>query len=68
MRFKAQIQNISIFTSELARVLGLEIKMLIRCPEFVASLSSLGPVAWVRLNDEEVRFTIIPEQGTQVWA
>jgi hypothetical protein len=36
--------------------------------EFVASLASLGPVAWVRLNEDEVRFTIIPEQGTQVWA
>ncbi|TLD32128.1 putative cell cycle checkpoint protein [Venturia nashicola] len=36
--------------------------------KFVASLASLGPVAWVRLNENEVRFTIIPEQGTQVWA
>ncbi|KAL1634029.1 Checkpoint protein hus1 [Neofusicoccum ribis] len=36
--------------------------------KFTASLASLGPVAWVRLNEDEVRFTIIPEQGTQVWA
>ena len=36
--------------------------------ELSASLASLGPVAWVRLNEQEVRFTIIPEQGTQVWA
>ncbi|KAF2397126.1 Hus1-like protein [Trichodelitschia bisporula] len=36
--------------------------------KFVASLTSLGPVAWVRLNENDVRFTIIPEQGTQVWA
>ncbi|KZF21401.1 Hus1-like protein [Xylona heveae TC161] len=41
---------------------------LIKLTRFVASLSSLGKVAWVRLNDEEVRFTVIPEQGTQVWA
>ncbi|KAK7730147.1 Checkpoint protein hus1 [Botryosphaeria dothidea] len=36
--------------------------------KLTASLASLGPVAWVRLNEDEVRFTIIPEQGTQVWA
>ncbi|KAI9802770.1 MAG: hypothetical protein M1833_001369 [Piccolia ochrophora] len=35
---------------------------------FAASLSSLGKVAWVRLDTDSVRFTIIPEQGTQVWA
>jgi HUS1 checkpoint protein len=28
----------------------------------------LGKVAWVRLDDDAVRFTIIPETGTQVWA
>ncbi|TVY38009.1 Checkpoint protein [Lachnellula occidentalis] len=32
------------------------------------SLSSLGKVAWVRLDDDSARFTIIPETGTQVWA
>ncbi|TVY60870.1 Checkpoint protein hus1, partial [Lachnellula suecica] len=36
--------------------------------KLTASLSSLGKVAWVRLDDETVRFTIIPETGTQVWA
>ncbi|KAL2351371.1 checkpoint protein Hus1/Mec3 [Cryomyces antarcticus] len=36
--------------------------------KLTASLVSLGHVAWVRLNNTEVRFTIIPEQGTQVWA
>lgn len=36
--------------------------------KFAASLASLGPVAWVKLNSENVCFTIIPEQGTQVWA
>ena len=37
-------------------------------PEFTASLSSLGKICWVRLEDEVIRFTIIPDQGTQVWA
>jgi hypothetical protein len=36
--------------------------------ELTASLSTLGKVAWVRLDDDSVRFTIIPETGTQVWA
>ncbi|KAF2462365.1 checkpoint protein Hus1/Mec3 [Lineolata rhizophorae] len=36
--------------------------------KFAASLASLGPVAWVRLSDSDVRFTVIPEQGTQVWS
>ncbi|KAG4427697.1 hypothetical protein IFR05_016819 [Cadophora sp. M221] len=36
--------------------------------KLTASLSSLGKVAWVRLDNEDVRFTIIPETGTQVWA
>jgi HUS1 checkpoint protein len=36
--------------------------------EFTASLSSLGKICWMRLEGESVRFTIIPDQGTQVWA
>ncbi|KAF2478481.1 checkpoint protein Hus1/Mec3, partial [Neohortaea acidophila] len=36
--------------------------------KFTASLATLGHIAWVRLDDKDVRFTVIPEQGTQVWA
>ncbi|KAF1811042.1 Hus1-like protein [Eremomyces bilateralis CBS 781.70] len=36
--------------------------------KFVASLASIGPIAWVRLDEEHARFTVMPEQGTQVWA
>ncbi|RFU32239.1 hypothetical protein B7463_g4115, partial [Scytalidium lignicola] len=36
--------------------------------KLIASLSSLGKVAWVRLDDDDVRITIIPEIGTQVWS
>ncbi|KAJ5757364.1 uncharacterized protein N7511_006058 [Penicillium nucicola] len=36
--------------------------------ELTASLSSLGKVCWMRLEHEVIRFTIIPDQGTQVWA
>ncbi|KAI9813834.1 MAG: hypothetical protein M1827_003624 [Pycnora praestabilis] len=44
------------------------IKNISTFTKFTASLSSLGKVAWVRLDSDQVRFTIIPEQGTQVWA
>ncbi|KAK5172537.1 Checkpoint protein hus1 [Saxophila tyrrhenica] len=36
--------------------------------KFVASLASLGHIAWVKLNSKAVHFTVIPEQGTQVWS
>lgn len=36
--------------------------------EFTASLLSLSKTAWVRLDDDRVRFTVMPEKGTQVWA
>ncbi|CAN9445769.1 unnamed protein product [Alternaria alternata] len=40
----------------------------VHVPQLTASLNSLGPLAWVKLSEEQVCFTIIPEQGTQVWA
>ncbi|RAL02700.1 checkpoint protein HUS1 family protein [Aspergillus ibericus CBS 121593] len=36
--------------------------------KLTASLSSLGKVCWMRLEQGFIRFTIIPDQGTQVWA
>lgn len=36
--------------------------------KFTASLATLGDIAWLRLDDNDVRFTVIPEKGTQVWA
>jgi HUS1 checkpoint protein len=36
--------------------------------KFTASLATLGHIAWVRLDDKDVRFTVIPESGTQVWS
>lgn len=36
--------------------------------KLTASLESLGHIAWVRLDEKDVRFTVIPENGTQVWA
>ena len=36
--------------------------------EFCASLASLGQIAWCRLNDDDVQFTIVPDKGSQVWS
>lgn len=36
--------------------------------KFTASLATLGHIAWVRLDEKDVRLTVIPEQGTQVWS
>ncbi|KAI1322504.1 Hus1-like protein [Xylariaceae sp. FL0255] len=36
--------------------------------KLVAALSSLEKIAWLRLDDETVRFTVIPDYGSQVWA
>ncbi|KAK4631585.1 Checkpoint protein hus1 [Fulvia fulva] len=36
--------------------------------KFTASLATLGHIAWVRLDEEFARFTVIPEQGSQVWS
>ncbi|ORY71300.1 checkpoint protein Hus1/Mec3 [Pseudomassariella vexata] len=36
--------------------------------KLVAALSTLEKIAWMRLDDENVRFTVIPDTGSQVWA
>lgn len=83
MRFKTQLNNIQTFTSTFAlpssdlplqprppspHTLAINLATANRCPELTASLTSLGKVCWLRLEDSIVRFTIIPDQGTQVWA
>ncbi|RPB20776.1 Hus1-like protein [Terfezia boudieri ATCC MYA-4762] len=44
------------------------IKNISTFTKLTSSLSSLGKTAWMKLEPEEIRFTIIPDQGTQVWA
>jgi HUS1 checkpoint protein len=36
--------------------------------KLTGSLNLVGKVAWLRLDNDQVRFTIIPETGSQVWA
>lgn len=45
-----------------------EIRNVQTFTKFTASLATLGHIAWVRLDSKDVRFTVIPEQGTQVWS
>ncbi|MCJ1439772.1 MAG: hypothetical protein MMC23_000253 [Stictis urceolatum] len=33
--------------------------------KITASLSLLGKVAWIRLDNDHIRFTVLPDQGTQ---
>ncbi|TVY29030.1 Checkpoint protein hus1 [Lachnellula hyalina] len=67
MRFKTSIRNIQTFSSNTSIQASI-IHNLTKSPGLTTSLSSLGKVAWVRLDDDSARFTIIPETGTQVWA
>lgn len=45
-----------------------EIHNLRTLTNFTASLATLGHIAWVRLDNKDVRFTVIPDKGTQVWS
>ncbi|KAI0893327.1 Hus1-like protein [Annulohypoxylon nitens] len=45
-----------------------DIKNIRTFSKLVAALNSLEKIAWVRLDDETVRFTVIPDTGSQVWA
>lgn len=70
MRFRSQLTNIVTFTSMSPPLHHQSSVLPLTTPptELTASLSSLGKVCWMRLEDGIVRFTIIPDQGTQVWA
>ncbi|TLS26987.1 hypothetical protein PpBr36_04539 [Pyricularia pennisetigena] len=45
-----------------------ELKNIRTFSKLTAALSSLEKIAWVRLDDDTARFTVIPAQGSQVWA
>ncbi|KAL8659192.1 MAG: hypothetical protein Q9202_007233 [Teloschistes flavicans] len=60
MRFRASIKNVNTFTSENK---SLRLKS-----QLTGSLLLLSKVVWIRLDNDQVRFTIIPEKGSQVWA
>lgn len=65
MRFRTQLKNTKVFSSGLIHSVS---RIQLTCAELAASLSSLGKVCWMRLEYDVVRFTVIPDQGTQVWA
>ncbi|KAF2859212.1 Hus1-like protein [Piedraia hortae CBS 480.64] len=45
-----------------------EIRNVHTFTRFTASLATLGHIAWVRFDSTDVRFTVIPEMGSQVWS
>ncbi|KAK2019617.1 Hus1-like protein [Colletotrichum eremochloae] len=45
-----------------------ELKNIRTFSKLTAALNSLEKIAWVRLDDETVRFTVIPDTGSQVWS
>lgn len=45
-----------------------ELKNIRTFNKLIAALNSLEKIAWVRLDDDTARFTVIPETGSQVWA
>ncbi|KAG0640212.1 checkpoint protein Hus1/Mec3 [Tuber brumale] len=36
--------------------------------KLTSSLLSIGKIAWLRLDEDEIRFTLMPDQGAQVFA
>lgn len=36
--------------------------------KLTASLATLNDIAWVKLDNNDVRFTVIPDKGSQVWS
>ncbi|KAI6471753.1 hypothetical protein MCOR17_003058 [Pyricularia oryzae] len=74
MRFKTELKNIRTFSSTLYDSSPVTMHILpvwltlFYLPELTAALSSLEKIAWVRLDDDTARFTVIPAQGSQVWA
>lgn len=74
MRFKTELKNIRTFSSTLHDSSPVTMHILpvwltlFYLPELTAALSSLEKIAWVRLDDDTARFTVIPAQGSQVWA
>ncbi|KAG7118856.1 Checkpoint protein hus1 like [Verticillium longisporum] len=45
-----------------------ELKNIRTFSKLTAALNSLEKIAWVRLDDDTARFTVIPDTGSQVWA
>lgn len=78
MRFKTDLRNIRTFSSMQtpsfppSPIPHLPVSdsspLTTPPPELVAALNSLEKIAWVRLDDDTVRFTVIPDTGSQVWA
>lgn len=45
-----------------------DVKNISTFTKFTGSLATLGHIAWLRLDDKDLRFTVIPENGSQLWS
>ena len=68
MRFKTEIKNVRTFSSQFACRQSEPYGTANPGQGLIAALNSLEKIAWIRLDDETVRFTVIPDTGSQVWA
>ncbi len=69
MRFKTELKNIRTFSSKQPpQRTSLRRRSANVDLELTAALNSLEKIAWVRLDNETARFTVIPDTGSQVWA
>jgi len=68
MRFKSSIRNVNTFISALRHSKSVAFALISLVLELTASLNSLNKIAWIRLDNNQFRCTVIPEQGSQVWA
>lgn len=75
MRFKTSIKNISVLTSKW-HLFFLSDSSFAFCltakrraiAELASCLSSIGKLAWLKLDENEIRFTLMPETSVQVFA
>lgn len=71
MRFKTDLKNVRTFSSghpSNCTFVRPWANILVLVPELTAALNSLEKIGWMRLDDDTVRFTVIPDTGSQVWA
>lgn len=68
MRFKTELKNIRTFSSLPPSASRIHDSTANPAPELIAALNSLEKIAWVRLDNDTARFTVIPDTGSQVWA
>ncbi|MCJ1307536.1 hypothetical protein MMC25_001182 [Agyrium rufum] len=68
MRFKTGIKNINTFIKRHEEQFFIYQPDINADTELITSLNSLSKVSWIQLSENQARFTVVPEQGSQAWA